>query len=475
MALQHALRDLRGSIDGEALVPGAPGFAEVTSTFNGRYREVQPAIIARCASSRDVAVALAFARLHGMPVAIRSGGHSFAGLSTTTGIVIDTGPVDHITVTGNRVIVGAGVQLGQLYDALAPHGLTIPGGTCPTVGIAGLTLGGGLGILGRSWGVTSDRLIRAEAVLADGTIVTCDANQHPDLFWALRGGGTAGLAVVTTLTFEAVPAPDHAVNFHARWPIAAASNVVAAWQRWAPDEPDALAASLKVTVPAAEEPRVDLYATWFGDPSEGLGRMHRFTRQLGETGVAAADVASTETDARGARLFWADLGQPAADTGGGGESEPVAASTQELLYSTSQYFDGPMPARTTDQLLEVVATERRHEHARELDFMPWGGAYNRTADTDSAFVHRHAAFLLKLTTTLPLHASLDAQDAASEHLQRMADATRPASTGLAFQNFADSDQLLRAEAFYGTNLQRLRDIRAHYDPDGLLSPRHLLD
>ncbi|MEV1128369.1 FAD-binding oxidoreductase [Agromyces sp. NPDC049794] len=475
MALQHALGDLRGSLDGEALAPGAPGFADATRTFNGRHREVQPAIIVRCASNRDVATALAFARQHGMPVAIRSGGHSFAALSTTTGIVVDTGPMDGITITGNRVIVGAGVQLGQLYDALAPHGLTIPGGTCPTVGIAGLTLGGGLGILGRSWGVTSDRLIRAEAVLADGTLVTCDANQHPDLFWALRGGGTAGLAVVTTLTFEAVPAPGHAVTFHARWPIAAASNVIAAWQRWAPDEPDALAASLKVTVPAVEEPRVDLYATWFGDPGDGVRRMHRFTRQLGEAGAAAADVASMETDARGARRFWADLGQATADTGAGGESEPGAEATQELLYSTSQYFDGPMSPRTTDRLLEVVATERRHEHARELDFMPWGGAYNRTADADSAFVHRHAAFLLKLTTTLPLRAPSDARDAASEHLKRMADATRPSSTGRAFQNFADSDQLRHAEAFYGTNLQRLRDIRAHYDPGGLLSQGHSLD
>jgi hypothetical protein len=107
--------------------------------------------------------------------------------------------------------------------------------------------------------------------------------------------------------------------------------------------------------------------------------------------------------------------------------------------------------------------------------MPWGGAYNRTLDTETAFVHRNASFLLKQTTALPLHASKDAQDAASEHLRQMAATTRPAGTGRAFQNFADSDQLPDAEAFYGTNLQRLRDIRRRYDPRGLLSQGYSLD
>ena len=471
--IAHSLRGLR--LDGAALVHGSAGFADATRTFNGRYLDVEPAAIVRCASSEDVARALVFATHRGIPIAVRSGGHSFAGLSTTSGMVIDTGPMDRITITGNRVIVGAGVQLGHLYATLNPHGLTIPGGTCPTVGIAGLTLGGGLGILGRSWGVTSDRLIQAEAVLADGTIVTCDTSRHPDLFWALRGGGTTGVAVVTSLTFETVPIPEHAVDLHARWPLHAASSVIPAWQRWAPDEPDALAASLKVTVPAAGEPRVDLYATWFGDPDEGERRMHRFTRQLGEAGVAAADVATAVTDYGGAIRFWADLGQPSPETGAGGEHSTGAATTPELLYSSSQYFGGPMSPRITDQLLEVVAAHPHDEHSRELDFMPWGGAYNRTLDTETAFVHRSASFLLKQATALPLQASMDAQDAAREHLRQMAAITRPASTGRAFQNFADSDQLHDAEAFYGTNLQRLRDIRRQYDPRGLLSQGVSLD
>jgi FAD/FMN-containing dehydrogenase len=135
-----------------------------------------------------------------------------------------------MSVAGDIATVGAGARLGDVYETLQDHGLTIPGGTCPAVGVAGLTLGGGLGILGRRYGLTSDRLIRADIVLADGRIVRCDEHHDEDLFWALRGAGAGNFGVVTTLVFQAVPAPPEVTNFELVWPFSCA-GAVEGWQR----------------------------------------------------------------------------------------------------------------------------------------------------------------------------------------------------------------------------------------------------
>ena len=165
--------------------------------------------IVSCASPEDVGEAISVARRHGLELATRAGGHSFAAHSSTRGVLVDVTPMRSVTVAGGVATVGAGARLGEVYQALQEHDLTIPGGTCPPVGVAGLTLGGGLGILGRMYGVTSDHLVGAEVVLADGRLLHCDDHHHQDLFWALRGAGAGNLGVVASLVFRAVPAPDH--------------------------------------------------------------------------------------------------------------------------------------------------------------------------------------------------------------------------------------------------------------------------
>jgi FAD/FMN-containing dehydrogenase len=136
-----------------------------------------------------------------------------------------------VAVAGQVATVGVGVRLGELYDTLAEHGLTIPAGCGPSVGIAGLTLGGGLGILGRKHGLTCDHLLGAQVVLADGRVVECGEHHDGELFWALRGAGGGHFGVVTSLVFRTLPAPAATV-FHLTWPPAAAAAVVQAWQAW---------------------------------------------------------------------------------------------------------------------------------------------------------------------------------------------------------------------------------------------------
>src|SRR3954454_2610872 len=168
----------------EVLRSGDPGYEAARKPAIARFHDVRPAAVARCRSADDVAAALAFAREADLPVAVRSGGHCFAGRSSTTGVVIDVAPMDGVAVAAGEATIGAGARLGAVYEALDAHGVTIPAGCGTEVGVSGLTLGGGVGLLGRMHGLTSDSLRGAEVVLADGRVVACDAERHADLFWA---------------------------------------------------------------------------------------------------------------------------------------------------------------------------------------------------------------------------------------------------------------------------------------------------
>jgi FAD/FMN-containing dehydrogenase len=171
------------TVSGEVLVAGSAGYEAARGSQVARFDDVRPYAMVRCRVPEDVAQALAFARQEGLSVALRSGGHCFAGRSSSTGVVIDVSAMNEVSVSEDTVTVGAGARVADVYDAVAAHDLTIAAGCGPTVGIAGLTLGGGLGILGRSHGLTADQL------LADGRVVDCDEHRHGDLFWALRGAG----------------------------------------------------------------------------------------------------------------------------------------------------------------------------------------------------------------------------------------------------------------------------------------------
>jgi FAD/FMN-containing dehydrogenase len=191
-------------------------------------------------------------------------------------------------------MIGAGARLGVVYDTLEKHDVTIPAGTCPPVGIAGLTLGGGLGILGRMYGVTSDRLVGAQIVLADGRILDCDENHNEDLFWSLRGAGGGNFGVVTSLVFRTVPVPE-VTNFHLAWPYHRAVSVIDAWQRWAPNGPDELAASLKVTATgdADQPPSVDVYGALIGTGSDAPGLIDELVVRSGADPTSASRLQMT--------------------------------------------------------------------------------------------------------------------------------------------------------------------------------------
>ena len=421
---------------------------------------MEPQAIVSCATPQDVSEAISFALRHGLDVAVRSGGHSFAGHSSTRGILIAVTPMRSVSVSGVVATVGAGARLGEVYEALQHHGLAIPAGTCPDVGVAGLTLGGGLGILGRTYGVTSDVLVGAEIVLADGRILECDEHHDEDLFWALRGAGAGNFGVVTSLVFRTVHAPD-ATNVHLAWPFSRAADVIEAWQSWAPEGPDELAASLKVTAAGdvGRPASVDVYGALLGTGSDASELFDALVARSGSDPISSfrEHMSFLET-----RRFWAQLGE--VEQGNGGVAPP---SEPVYLFSKSEFFGRPLPTEAVLALLEAFSQDRTQGEARELDFMPWGGAYNRVPPHATAFVHRRELFQLKHSVMVEPDASPGEREAGHGQVARSWRSVHPWGSGRVFQNFADPDLEGWPEAYYGPSLDRLVQVKERYDPANL--------
>jgi FAD/FMN-containing dehydrogenase len=189
---------LAHDLSGQLVRPSEAFYTIARRLFDPRFDSISPAGIAYCKSPDDVATCLAFVRKFKIPVSARCGGHSYAGYSTNSGgLVVDVSRMAGVGFSGTTATVAAGTRLVDLYNSLAARGRAIPGGSCPTVGISGLTLGGGIGVVARAYGLTSDNLESVQIVTANGAIINANAKNHADLYWACRGGGGGNFGVVT--------------------------------------------------------------------------------------------------------------------------------------------------------------------------------------------------------------------------------------------------------------------------------------
>ncbi|HKD32433.1 MAG TPA: FAD-binding oxidoreductase [Gaiellaceae bacterium] len=449
---------LQAAIAGEVILPESRDYDSARKPAIGRFDHVHPAAIVRCQTAGDVAETISFAHAVGLPTATRSGGHCFAGRSSSEGIVIDVTPMDAVSVSGAVATVGAGARLGEVYDSLSEHDRTLPAGSCPSVGIAGLTLGGGLGILGRKYGLTCDQLLAANVVLADARVVDCDGDHDPELFWALRGAGSGNFGVVTLLVFRTLPASS-ATNFHLAWPYARAAAVIDAWQALAPTAPDELYASLLLTAggEVEEQPRLDLFGSLLGSEREAADLLSAFAIRAGvdPTTDFRKHMSPQETT-----VYWAALGA----ANGADRDEQQLMSQHEYPMFKSEFFSRPLPAEAVAALLARLAQERVPGQSRELDFTPWGGAYNRHREDATAFVHRRELFSLKHTALVDSDSPKAAKDEAQRWLTKSWMTVRPWGTGRVFPNFPDSDLRDWRRAYYGRNYERLVRVKGTYDP-----------
>lgn len=453
-----ALRSLAEGLAGSLIRPEEPEFASVRKRFIGRFEEVLPQAVVRCRAVPDVVAALTFARAHGAPIALRSGGHSFAEWDTTAGLLIDLGPLVGLRLDGELVTVGPGQRLGPLADRLASAGQLVPCGWCPTVAVGGAVLGGGYGVLGRLYGLGCDHLVAAQVVLADGRVVWCDAQRHPDLFWALRGAGGGRFGVVTSLVLRTRPVVP-AIAFTYRWRYRHAAAVVEGWLRASPPAPDEVNAELALT--ATDDPAQEPYLTVFGVAVDGSPERTGLLDRLGPAPDHADHQELSGPAVARHHAYPGEVPEGAVVAG------PPPDAPPGLRLSKSEFFGRDLPPDAIVALLTHFARGRTRGEFRDLELIPWGGAIGRVPPTATAFAHRRPHYLLKHTVQVGHRASDARRRAAHRWVTDSWAITCPWGTGMVYPNYADPAVPAWDPAYHGGNLAPLHRIKARYDPEDL--------
>ena len=443
-ATDPRLRALDRAVRGPVIGRGSSLYESARRVQNARFNGVSPLAVVRPRDVRDVQAVVRWAARNRVPIVSRSGGHSYAGYSTTSGVVVDLARLTGVRVDeGGRAVVGAGARLGRVYATLGARGLAIPAGTCPSVGIAGQTLGGGFGLASRAWGLTSDNLVEVDVVTADGRVRTCNARQHADLFWACRGGGGGNFGIATRFVFRTHRVAS-ASFFIATWPWSAVEEVVDRFLRWAPSAPEPLTAICRLTT-GGGTPVVQVFGQFLGSEPE--------LRRL--VGGLTAGLPATRSVTTGSQP-WLDLVRR---WGGCGSRSLVDCTVPQpsSFAAASDYLARRPSAAGLTALRRAI--ERRGAASGAILLDAYGGAINRIAPAATAFVHRR------------MLASCQYYSAGGADAQAWVRATkaamRPHVSGFAYQNYIDPAQPRWQRAYYGTNLPRLTAVKRRYDPRNL--------
>jgi FAD/FMN-containing dehydrogenase len=454
------LAGLRDTFHGTLVTPYDPGYEAARVLFNTRVR-TRPALIAQCADAADVAAAIGFAREAGLPLAVRGGGHHAAGLSLVEGgVVIDVGGLRAISLDADAgtVTVGPGIGWRDIdkvtyvehsftgADGLQ-YGLAGPGGECPTVSNAGYSLGGGYGPLGRTFGLGCDHIVAAEVVDASGTVLHVSDDEHPELFWALRGAGGAGFGVVTSLTYRLNPLPKTVVGGVVAWPVARAEEVFAAYRDLYEGRTDERLAFclLLTTEPYPDgEQVVVMYGLYVGPPGEAAEALKPI-EALGEPLFSSIGETS-----------YFDLMQ--------GMGEEIVYGLQSKWlggYFSPAGFDEPAFATILDNFRRMPSG---YSMVR-FDLLG-GGAIGRVAPDATAFVHRAPLHYISVIAQWQGDEETDPNVAwVDDFVEQLA----PHLTGEVYQNYASRDLTDWAGAYYGANYPRLQQVKLRYDPDDVFS------
>ncbi len=441
--------ELRLRLRGGVHLPGEAEYADTCELFNTMIVR-QPALVARCAAPDDVIAALDIAHRHDLPVAVRAGGHSVAGLSLCDdGIVLDVRAMDDVDVDPDRRIarVGGGATWAQVDTATQRHGLATTGGRVSTTGVVGLTLGGGSGWLERKHGLACDNLVAAELVTADGRFVRADADHHPDLLWALRGGG-GNFGVVTALEFALHPVGPEVFGGLALWPVDRGPELLQRFRDTMRGAPDGLSLAFGyVTAPVEDDIPADLR----GRPAVLIAGMYAGDIDEGEALLAGLRAAGPALDAF--------------------ETTTYAAFNASL--------DDPPGYRnwwTAEHLADLTpeAITRIHARAQDLPGEPaqlfivaWGGEMTRVGDDRSPLRARREGFVVH-----PLLLWSDPADDERNiaHGRAYREDLRELASGDAYLNFlGDEGEDRRVAQFGPENHARLAEIKAAWDPENVFS------
>lgn len=449
-AEQDMVHDLRHALRGEVIDRTDPSYDAARRVWNGLV-DRRPAVIARCVDVADVVEAVRVARRYKPVVSIRGGGHQVAGSAVCDdGLVIDLSVMRAVQVNASArtARVQAGATWGEVDRSTQIHGLAVTGGEVSETGVAGLALGGGLGVMMRTVGLSCDNLRSVEIVTADGMVRTASRDENLDLFWAARGGGR-GLGVVTSLEFDLHPLGPDVAGALFLYPYDDAAGVLRAWRDYAGSAPDTVAPEIALwSIPPLPDvpeelhwaPVVLVNGVYIGSPSDA----EPVLAPLGSLGTPSADLSATGPYVESQRAL--DALFPA-----GGR-----------YYWKSHFVDD-----LSDAMIDaLVALDANRPSPQSVIFIrALGGAVAQVAADESAYPHRSARFNVSIDATWS-DPELDA--VAIGWARATWDALAPFATGGVYINFSglEEDGAVRAAAF-GPNEQRLDRVRAAYDPDGI--------
>lgn len=435
-------------LQGRLIRPGEADYDDARRLFVPRFDDVRPAGIAYCAGAQDVQECVLFARRTGVPLAIRCGGHGYAGWSTGPGLVVDVSAMNAISVQSGRAVVGAGARIADVYDRLAVDGVSVPAGSCPSVGMAGQTLGGGLGVVARKYGLTCDVMESVRIVTADGRLLACDARQDPDLYWACRGGGGGNFGVAVEFTLRTHPAPDVTIFFY-RWPWSSGRAVMTAWQDWIARLPDELWSTLHLD----NGESLQVGGLLLGDPGTCTTLVERLVAGVGEPSSRFLRQV-TYRHAMDVMGGCASYGQAQCHRQGtlAGRT-PEGLLAREDFIAKSHMVGRPLPTEGVQALLNRFGSGS----GRSMLLDSLGGAVGRIAPDATAFPHRSALFSVQYVAAPGDRAWLRG---VHDLMSRYAGTT-------AYVNYLDPELPDWRRAYYGANDERLRKVKAAYDPDGL--------
>lgn len=437
---------LPAGIAGRVITPDHPDYEQArVVTYGDMFK--RPALIVRVANAADIATAIAHARDNGLELAVRSGGHSGAGYSTTEGgLVIDVRDLKGIDIDpeASTAWTSAGVTASELTEALAPHQLIVGFGDAGTVGVSGITLGGGVGYLSRKHGLTIDSLLAAEVVTADGKVIVADADNHPDLFWALRGGG-GNFGIVTRLKYRLHPLPAFTGGMLL---LPATAETIAGFVKAAREAPEELS-SIANVMPAPPMPFL---------PPEAHGKTVIMAMMAFAGDDAAAEAALAPF--RALAMPIADFVKPGPYAGmyppEDGEYHPTAVSMNQMMNTIG-----------TDEAETILGYLAESDAAlRVCQIRVLGGAVARVPVDATAYVHRQSPIMVNFAAFYD-----GAADRPSKlnWLKDFAAAMHQGDDG-AYVNFVNDEGPERVKAAYaypGPTWDRLRQVKRRYDPENI--------
>jgi hypothetical protein len=432
---------LQSVMKGHVFTRGDPGFNTAKQVFNELFNWVTPHWVARPVSEADVQNAVKWCVQHNVVLRARSGGHSYEGYSTVpNGVMLDLRKMNGISVNKSQktATIGAGAQLINIYNTLAQHGVTIPAGSCPSVGVSGVTLGGGMGLAARAFGMSCDNLMGAHVVTADGQLHHVNQQTDPNFLWALRGGGGGNFGVCTQFTFKVHPIPRHASYFFVNWPSSRASDAIEAWQGWAPHARDQLTSIFHINPGAS----VSVSGQYMG-PASDLGSLLKpLTQSGGSVQSGNQSYFNLQMIFAGCFNKYTFTQCHTVNTWPGGEM------SRQLFRAKSDYVSKALSSQARNFLI----SQARKPGAGAILFDSYGGAINRVHPTATAFVHRDQLFCIQYFNGSP------------SWLDQTKSGMRSHVSGQAYQNYIDRDQPHWQNAYYGKNYSRLESFRKTIDP-----------